>query len=394
MDTSVMTQKKRLAFCSYSAILLSGLCASSASVVVPLLREQYAISYSFSGLLLAILSVGNLAAGLLAGILPRYLGRRLTMLIFTAGAAAGYFLLAAVGLPAFLALGFLFIGLSKGNAMNNVTVNIGMISADKTKGLNLVNAAYATGSLCGPFLYLAFSQDDSRWYLPLVMLGIAGIVMWLFLFASDFRSPHKNARSQAAKTPEPEKARDDWSFLKSRHFWYSVIFLFGQQCAEISVTGWLVTYFKDTGILTGQVSEFTVTIIWAAMLAARLVIAFVLPQGSRLRSLTLMSAACIVTYVLLLLSESSAAAIVSLILFGISIAGVYPTAIAQAGKTLSNASVGVMLTVAGIGAVIMPYITGAVASVAGIHGGMMCSLAALALMLVFSILLKRESEIG
>lgn len=388
MDTYDITNKKRLAFCSYSAILLSGLCASSASVVVPLLREQYAISYNFSGLLLALLSVGNLVAGLLAGILPRYLGRRLTMLIFTAGAAAGYFLLATVGLPAFLCLGFLFIGLSKGNAMNNVTVNIGMISADKTRGLNLVNAAYATGSLCGPFIYLIFSQDSLPWYLPLFILALAGVCMWFFLFATGTGpAAHTNTGKSAGKSMQ-----DDWSFLKSRHFWYSVIFLLGQQCAEISVTGWLVTYFKDTSILVGAVSEFTVTIIWAAMLAARLIIAFVLPPNSRLRSLTAMSVACIVTYTLLLLSTSSVPAIISLILFGISIAGVYPTAIAQAGKDLSSASVGIMLPAAGIGAIVMPYITGAVASAIGIHGGMMCSLAALALMLVFSILLKKAKR--
>ena len=386
-------EKKRIAVCSYSAILLSGLCASSASVVVPLLRTQYALSYNFTGLLLALLSVGNLLAGLLAGILPRYLGRRLTMLIFTSGAAIGYTLLACAGLPGILCLGFLFIGLSKGNAMNNVTVNIGMISEDKTRGMNLLNAAYATGSLCGPFVYLLFSNEQFPWYLPLLMLALGGAGMWLFLFSGgSARAERRRSSEQNAASSDKKQTRDDWSFLKSRHFWYSVIFLFGQQCAEISVTGWLVTYFKDTGILTGPISEFTVTIIWGAMLAARLFIAFILPQNSRLRSLTAMSAACIVTYILLLLSSDSVPAIISLILFGISIAGVYPTAIAQAGKNLSNASVGVMLPVAGIGAVVMPYITGAVASAVGIHGGMMCSLAALALMLVFSILLRRTQD--
>ena len=225
------------------------------------------------------------------------------------------------------------------------------------------------------------------------MLALGGAGMWLFLFSGgSARAERRRSSEQNAASSDKKQTRDDWSFLKSRHFWYSVIFLFGQQCAEISVTGWLVTYFKDTSILTGPISEFTVTIIWGAMLAARLFIAFILPQNSRLRSLTAMSAACIVTYILLLLSSDSVPAIISLILFGISIAGVYPTAIAQAGKNLSNASVGVMLPVAGIGAVVMPYITGAVASAVGIHGGMMCSLAALALMLVFSILLRRTQD--
>lgn len=398
MDTKTNNLKK-LAFCSYSAILLTGLCASSASVVVPLLRAQYNLSYSLSGLLLALLSVGNLVAGLLAGILPRYIGRRMTMLLFTAGATVGYGLLALIGWPAILGLGFLLIGLSKGNSMNNVTVNIGIVSAkDKTRGMNLLNAAYATGSLCGPFIYLLFSGDSCPWYMPLIILAIGGALMWIFLFftkgtlpedtAGNFQAPGTSDRS----APLPKSSREDWSFLKNRHFWYSVVFLFGQQCAEISVTGWLVTYFKDTDILTGSISEFTVTIIWGAMLISRLIIAFVLKKNSRLRSLSLMSFCCIVTYFMLLLSKTSTPALISLCLFGFSIAGIYPTAIAQAGKNLSSASVGVLLPVAGIGAVIMPYITGAVAAAVGIQGGMMCSMAALVLMFVFSILLKKTEE--
>ena len=57
-------------------MMFTGLGASSASVVLPLLREQYGLSYDFSGLLLAFLSVGNLAAALLCGFLPRFLGER------------------------------------------------------------------------------------------------------------------------------------------------------------------------------------------------------------------------------------------------------------------------------------------------------------------------------
>ena len=61
--------------------------------------------------------------------------------------------------------------------------------------------------------------------------------------------------------------------------------------------------------------------------------------------------------------------------------------IANAGK-MSSASIGIMLPTAGIGAIVMPYVTGAVAGAIGIHGGMMCSLAALGIMLLFSVLQK------
>ena len=219
------------------------------------------------------------------------------------------------------------------------------------------------------------------WNAPVIALTISGAIVW-FMFCT--MGIDKSRRAGAQK--------DDLSFLKGRHFWFTTAFLFGAQCVEISVTGWLVTYFKDQGILSAGLSEWTVTVIWSAMLIGRLLYAFVLPSSSRLRSLFLISCACIVTYSMLLFSSSGIAALVSLFLFGMSISGCYPIAIATANKTLSNASVGVLLPVAGIGAIVMPYITGAVAQEVGIHGGMMCSFAAIGIMLVFSFLMRRSQN--
>ncbi len=364
---------------AYLTMLFDGLCVSSASVILPLLKEHHNLSYNLSGLLLALLSVGNLASALICGFLPRRWGVRRTMLLFTSGLFLGYLLLAVSGSPALLLLSFLLIGLGKGSTMNNATVITGAAAKDRTKSVNLINALFAIGSLSAPFLYLACS-GRLFWQSPIVLLSVSGGIVWLLFFFIKRNDP------QQAK---PQK--DDLSFLRDKHFWFSTAFLFCQQCAEISVTGWLVTYFKDQGILSGVFSEFTVTVIWFAMLVGRLIIAFVLPQNSRLRSLVLMSACAIVTYALLLTATSGIMAIITLFLFGFSMSGTYPTSIAQANKSLSNASVGVLLPVAGIGAVVMPYITGAVAQHIGIQGGMACSLVALCVMLLFALLLRRGS---
>lgn len=358
-------------------MMFTGLGASSASVVLPLLREQYGLSYDFSGLLLAFLSVGNLAAALMCGFLPRFLGVRRTVLILSLGSMLGYVLMLISGFRPFLLLGFLLVGFGKGTSLNNATVAAGAVSADRTGTVNLLNALFAAGSLAAPVVYLA--SRSVNWRLPLLILAAGGCVVWLLFYSMRLDT-----------TPSVAREKSDTAFLRDRHFWYSAAFLFGQQCAEISVTGWLVTYFKDQGILTGVFSELTVTVIWTAMLVGRLALAFVIPSASRLYSLTLMSAASLVTYLLMLFASNGVLALVTLFLFGLSISGAYPTVIARANRSMSNASVGVLLPVGGIGAILMPYITGAVAERIGIRGGMMCSLAALAIMLVFSVLLKRS----
>ena len=156
----------------------------------------------------------------------------------------------------------------------------------------------------------------------------------------------------------------------------------------------MVTDFKDTGILSGTAGQLTVTVIWGAMLAARLVIALVLHIRNGFRALTLMTACCIGAYLLLLQAETAVSALALLFVFGVSIAGVNPTAVASAGKSLSSAGVGVMLPAAGVGAILMPYITGLVASAWGIHAGMMSITFAVAGMFVSSALLLVVRERG
>ncbi len=73
--------RQNKAACAYPAMLLNGVCASSGGVVMALLQERYGLSYQWSGLLLAMLSVGNLAAGFAAGMLPAHWGQRRTVLM-------------------------------------------------------------------------------------------------------------------------------------------------------------------------------------------------------------------------------------------------------------------------------------------------------------------------
>lgn len=378
-----MTQpNRRWARGACAAMLFNGLCASSGSLVLALLRERYALSYDLSGLLLALLSAGNMLAGFLSGLLPGRVGMRASALALGSGAALGYALLTAGGRPAVLLAGFALVGVAKGCALNNATVLISRAAPGQTRGMNLIHACFATGSLLCPLFLGLFSRGDLPWYAPLAALAAAGAGLWLSF-----------ALAGLPAGPEPVRRQDGgWGFLRARGFWYITGLLFCQNCSEISVTGWMVTYFQDTGILTRPLSQLTVTIVWGATLAVRLLIAFALPIRNNFRALAGMSAGTMAAYLLLLRARSGPAALALLFVFGCAIAGINPTAVASAGRMLSNASVGVMLPAASLGAVLMPYITGAVAQRAGLRGGMLCTSAAMAGMLVFSLLCGREER--
>lgn len=133
--------------------------------------------------------------------------------------------------------------------------------------MNTMHACYACGALLCPVLAAlagCWAPDA-----PMVQLAVLGGVLWL-LFAA---APLGTAAGKAKVT--------DWSFLRSGYFWLLTALLFCQNAAENGVTGWLVMYFKDSGILTAAVSPYTVTLLWGATMTARLLLASVLAVGDK-----------------------------------------------------------------------------------------------------------------
>ena len=63
-------QSTRLRNAGFATFFFSGICSSRAGVVVSLLQERYGFAYGMTGSLLSLLSIGNLLAGFLIGVLP------------------------------------------------------------------------------------------------------------------------------------------------------------------------------------------------------------------------------------------------------------------------------------------------------------------------------------
>ena len=341
----------------YLAFFLSGICAISASVIVSLLQESRGLDYSMSGTLLSVMSIGNLAAGFLTGLLPAKLGAKPTVLLLTAGYAVGYALMLPRGGAALLTLGWLLVGLAKGCAMNTCTLLVGDNAPNRTRGMNTMHACYACGALLCPVLATFAGQFFPA--APLVQLAVLGGVLWLVFAAAPLGAQQSGA-----------KRATDWGFLRSGYFWLLTALLFCQNAAETGVTGWLVTYFKDSGILTAAVSPYTVTLLWGATMAARLLLAFVFPPKDAQRAMVVMAAGCVAFYIALVLTESQTPALLLLLGFSLSIAGLNPTIVACAGKMTTAASMGIMLPAAGLGAILMPWVIGIVAQTAGLRVGM------------------------
>ena len=375
-------QKTRLRNAGFVTFFFSGICAISSGVVVSLLQEQYGFAYGMTGTLLSLMSIGNLLAGFLTGVLPGVLGLKPSILLLTIGYTVGYGIMGFTGAEVLLAAAFFLVGVAKGSAMNACTILVSDNSADRTRGMNLMHSCYACGALLCPFVIAAAAKVSTA--LAVFLLAALGLVLWLvYAFTPLTGGKAKNAQ---------EKQAIDWSFLRSARFWLLTGLLFFQNAAEQSVNGWMVTYFKGSGIISGALAAYTVTVMWGATLVARLLIAFVFPFKNPRKAMVGMSVLCTFFYVLLVRADTQGMAIALLFAFAFSMAGLNPTAVASAGRMTSVTSMGIMLPAASSGAILMPWIIGIVAEKAGLAAGMASNIVPCVGLIIFTLLVAKLPE--
>ena len=384
MNRQTASAKKRAYNSGMAAFFLSGICSISSGVIISILRDRYGFSFSLSGTLVSAMSIGNMVALLVSGILPGMIGERATTLTMTIGYFLGYLISALTGNPVFLLFGFLIAGIAKGCTASKCTILVGNNTDDRPKAMNLMNAWYALGALLCPFLIATLQGINAS--MPMYCIALTGLGLWLVFCFSGLPG--------RAVSPTGARRRTDYSFLRNGGFWLLAMLMFCENAAEYTMNGWLVTYYKNEQILTGALAAYTVTVQWAFTLAARLLLAFLMKDRNPFKALAVMGVGMTVMYGVLLKVSAPLPALIALALFSFSVAGTYPMGVASVGEMLSSASVGILLAFAGVGGILFPWLVGIVADHAGLRTGMAVNLIPCIGITVISLILLSRRKRG
>ena len=362
-------EEKRIVLTCFAAACVAGISSQTLGVVLPNLRESYQLSYELSGLLISAQSVGTMTANIVSGLLPLLLGRKRSVLALTCWLMLGAVILLLTGNPLLLMAAGFMIGLSRGGAINFGNVTVGIYGADKTRSMNLAHACFAVGALSAPFSAMFFSAIH-WWKGALAVIGILGAILvflyWTMPLPAD-RNP--SARSDTVPVPNISSRRP---YLRSRRFWTAGFILLFYIAAEYGISGWLVTYFKESGLLSGALSQFMSSLLWAAILIGRLTCATMAGKIQRHKLLILSGAGFVTFLVLLLLSSSPFLIVVGIFGFGFFMAGIYPSTLAEVNEEIggSDLAMSILVTMGGIGGIGMPAAIGYLSERTGITGGM------------------------
>jgi len=358
-------QKKQVIF-TYIVFICNGMLALSIGSLMPLISDTRGLSYEVCGMLVSLHSVGNFLSSFFAGALAEKIGRKPSILIFNSFFAISYLIILLSGNIPLLIVAFLLTGLARGATSNFCNTVINNLAPGKAGLINGLHAMFSVGAFLFPILLMLFTASgDENWIYASVFMFIIGIISWVLYFMVPM---------DGLAIPKKEKKVSNYGFFKEPLFYLCIVTLFFYLCAEQGVIGWLVTYFKDTGLLSPSVSQLMASMQWIMMLAGRLLAAWLSTKVAKEKLLPVMGIGLVLFFLILINSESVGMIVLGIMGFGFSMAGIYPTTVSFSGKLIQKYSLAwsFILTIASLGSILMPTIIGAIAGTYGIFVGM-CS---------------------
>lgn len=383
-------QENRLIACTLFVFAVSGASSMLMGNLMPFLRELYDINYTQAGFLLSLPSWGNLASIFITGYLPTYIGRRKTVLLTSVWMCVSFALVTfGIGGAAILPLACVMIGIARGGNTNFSNTMMSTLPGKKSAvGYNLLHGAFAVGAVLSPVALIACTKNNgSGWrYMTagIVVLCLVQVAVYLKMAL-----PQENI-SKSIKNV-------DRSFLKNKSFWLGAAILFFYISAEYAIVNWLVTYFKDTGILSAEVSQLMSSLLWVVMFIGRMIGAALVGKVSRKIILVVDGVGLLLFFLLVFFSRSQLPIFIGIMGVGLFMATIYTTALALGTASIKGNDLGVstMIFTGSTGGIITPAVVGMVAEKAGIQVGMGVVVAVTVLLLgtiLFSVFTKGGNE--
>lgn len=362
-------EKKKQFFFSYGVFMINGMLALSIGSLLPFVKEARGLDYVFSGMLVSLHSVGNLLSSFTAGVLPVYLGRKKSILLFESLFAIAFALLLFGKEPVALILAFLLTGLARGAASNFNNKTINQLAPGQAWMINGLHAMFAIGAFLFPLLLTALtSVKTDNWIYACYFMLAMGVLAWILYYLI----PVEDEEVAKSVEKQKEKPKADYGFFKEPMFWLCTSILFFYLCAEQGVIGWLITYFKDSGFLSASLSQVMASVLWIMILAGRLSAAWLSTKMKKENLLVMMGVGFVIFFFILLFGRSTGIIVLGIMGFGYSMAGIYPTTVSFTGQLIQKyqLSWSFILTIASFGSILMPSVIGKIAEQAGIVYGM------------------------
>ena len=355
----------------------------TAGVLIPSIMPSISDEYEAVGLTLLTIglifparAVGGILGNLLAGIGSDRLGYNRLVWMAALALAASLALASAARLWLLFLAGFVLISIAQASLTTGINAMVADANrAGRARALNVLHGVYAVGATISPLVFGYILQRGVPWRWTVAATGLIWLVYGggaLLLYRTLYpRQTPASERLTTAESGAPlgESKRQwglDWGMLRNVGFLSLFLIAFIYNGVAYSLLGWVALFMQDVAGLSTFQSISTVSVFYVALTLGRFICAAYAERLGYAATLLVLTAILILTYPLVIFSTDPILLVIGIFLNGLSLSGLFPTALAYGSRLYpqhSGAVTGLLNVAMTAGAMLPPLWTGIFADI-------------------------------
>jgi fucose permease len=339
----------------YLAFIAIGLISNIIGPLLPTIKHEIPMSYGQLGTLLSETFLGMLVMGVVGSYVMDKYGKKAFLL-------AGGFLLVFGLFGTVLSKTFIqiyILNFITGMGFGIYEVGINALCADysgeaKGNDMNFLHFFYGLGAILGP-VFVWMCVRLGMWKLCFAIAAIFPIIVTILILN------FKGNKIECANKIETEETSQPINVFTSRFLWIAGITIFIYVGVEVSTYGWIPTFCKSVISKSVLPSSLAATLFWITMTAGRLVSGKIADKIGLEKFILTASAGTMIVAFSWVALPAGTWTIISILLMGLLLSGMYPTLMAVATCTFpkNTGLVASFISIFGaVGGALIPWIIG------------------------------------
>lgn len=338
-----------------------GVVLTTLGASLPVVIERFGIDKTEAGALLALVSLGVLAGSMSFGPIADRRGYKGMLLVAFAAIVVGLEAVALAQTLTMLRVALLVIGVAGGMVNGGVNALVADVSGrERDAALTFVGAFFGVGAAGVPLLLATLSDA----------LPFAGILAASGAFVCVPLIVTARAKFPDSKQPHGFPLVEARRLLRDPLLLLIGALLFLESGVETMTGGWTPTFFVDELGVPLRRAPMFLAIFWSGLLLGRLALSVVLRSVRASRVVIVSIAGATAGSMLLIASRSVTVGGIGVFMMGAGFAATFPVMFGVVGERfahLSGTALGVVMAMALTGGMLLPYVTGVVASANGLR---------------------------
>jgi MFS transporter, FHS family, glucose/mannose:H+ symporter len=380
---------RTLTYTGLIGYLFIGTAAVLIPSVMPLMTDEFmatGLTLAAIGLIFPARAVGGILGNLAAGIGSDLAGsRRFVWLSAWGLAAALAFAALAMQWTTFL-VGLLLVSAAQGSLSTGINAMIADANpTTRGRALNTLHGIYGAGAAVSPLIIGYFIDNGLAWRWALGATAIIWLVYGLVA--------RQTVRIAAAASGPGRRPTLDFSMLRAGPFLALFVIAFVYNGVAVSLLGWIALFAQRAGDISTFLSVALISVFYLALTLGRFLCAAFAERLGYPLTLLLLAGGVALTYPLVVFGLDSSWAVAGVFLTGLSLSGLFPTALAHGARLYPDQSgtvTGTLNVAMTLGATLPPVWTGIVAEVWGFQAALGVNYFLIPALLLVTVYLSRR----